>query len=219
MLGQLLNGVTTHPILGDGFEGPPGHISLAEDSPYIEQFATATQQELNDLINRIHDEQGVTWSLSGDRENRVALYRQNEKYMREGRTVHIGLDINAPAGTPLHAPLDATVVDAQYEEGAGNYGWMCVLRCEIGGGKPPFYLLFGHLAEEGLAPAGTKLCAGDVFAKIGDFHENGNWFNHTHLQVLTKRAFDMDWNKGLVRPDEVATLDEFCPSPMPLLRV
>jgi len=195
-----------HQILGKEFDGMPGIISLAQ--------ASDNQREVNEMINRFHNDQSVAWSVSGDREHRgMALYSHSESIAREGRTVHVGLDINVPVGTALYAPFDCEVITSEYEAGPGNYGWMCVLRCDDEG--QVFYLMFGHLAQDGLAPVGAKLCAGDVFAKVGDFHENGGYWHHTHLQVLTERGFKEGWAyKALCRPDEVKDMDALCPSPM-----
>ena len=212
-----LKELNPHRILGAEFTGQPGYISLAEDSEYIDLFANAEQQELNDFIQRYHRENNITWSLSGNRENRVSLYRQNADIINTGRTIHLGIDINAPAGTLLHSPLDGEVVKAEYEAGPGNYGWFCVLKCDIGrGGKSePIYLFFGHLAKQGLAKVGTKVNKGDVFAQIGDMHENGNWFHHTHFQVITQRGFEQGWvYKALCTPEQLKTIDDLVPCPM-----
>jgi len=204
-----------HRILDKSF-GKPIHISLGQSGEYTEQFRNLTQKEFNKVIVDLHIKHGVKWSISGDRENRIDLYRQNENIMREGRTIHIGIDINAPAGTPLHAPVDCEVVHAEYESGAGNYGWFIVLKCQTDDG--PLYLLFGHLAKNNLARVGTKLRAGDVFGFIGDFDENGNWFHHTHFQVLTGRGLDEGWMyKALCTPEQLDTIDALCPSPMPFV--
>nr|AGS53249.1 aminotransferase class-III [uncultured bacterium contig00001] len=158
---------------------------------------------------------GVTWSISGDRENRVGLYRHNEGIMQEGRTVHVGLDINVPLGSALYSPYDALVAYTDYEAGDGNYGWMVILETSVGG--QTLYLLFGHLAQAGRAPAGASLQAGDLIGYVGDFHENGNYFHHTHLQILTPEALDHWTFRALCRPDQVKELDRLCPSPLPLI--
>jgi len=202
-----------HRILGKGFECSPINIPLNQ-----ERFKSLNQSDLNNLLNKIHSENGVSWSISGDRENRVDLYRQNENIMREGRTVHIGVDIIAPAGTPLHSPIDAEVFHVEYDAGAGNYGWFCVLKGLVDG--KTIYLLFGHLAEKNLTPVGTRLSAGDVFACIGDFSENGNWFHHTHVQAITQKGIDEGWMyKGLCTKKQLAEIDELCPSAMQFIKI
>ena len=211
-------GHSIHPILGKGFEHAPGYVSLGEASEHLPQIKSMTQKDFNAYLEDVHRKQGVTWSLSGDRENRTSLYAQDPNKSIEARTVHIGLDLNAPAGTPIHSPFDAEVIKAEYDAGDGNYGWFCVLKHSVGG--TTFYTLYGHVAEKDLAPTGKKLRAGDVFARIGDLHENGNWFHHVHLQVLTERGYEEGWiYKGLCTKQQLLEIDELCPSPMPLLMV
>jgi len=190
----------------------PAHLPLGQTSPYLEKFLNSSNEEINKFINEFHKEHDVSWSISGDRENRVDLYQINENIINEGRTIHLGIDIIAPAGSALYSPFDSQVEHVEYDKGDGNYGWFIVLRTIIK--DEPIYLLFGHLARDGLAAVGTQLVKGERFGFIGDTHENGNWFHHTHLQVLTQRGFDEGWvYKGLCTKEQLLTIDQFCPSP------
>jgi hypothetical protein len=195
------SGTNPNHILGSAFCGNPGYISFSEGSPYFERFADATPDQMNGVVADIQREMGVAWSVSGDRENRVGLYRHNEGIMREGRTVHVGLDINVPLGSALYSPYDALVAHTDYEVGEGNYGWMSILETNVGG--QTLYLLFGHLAQTGRAAAGALLQAGGLIGYVGDFHENGNYFHHTHLQMLTPEALDHWTFRALCRAGQV----------------
>lgn len=131
------------------------------------------------------------------------------------RTVHLGLDLFAPAGSPLAAPLAGEVVRAGYEDGRLGYGGMVVLRHETEAGR--FFTLWGHLAAgcARLAP-GTRIAAGEVFAHIGAPGENGGWAPHLHLQL----AFhdDADW-PGVADPDDRALALARFPNPAALLNL
>ncbi|MCB1408149.1 MAG: phosphotransferase, partial [Rhodobacteraceae bacterium] len=107
------------------------------------------------------------------------------------RTVHLGVDLFAPAGTALRAPLDGRVVRAGVEEGAQGYGGMVVLRHDTPAGS--LYTLWGHLAAgcAHLKP-GQRIAAGETFARVGDLPENGGWAPHLHLQLGF--ADDPDWD-------------------------
>jgi hypothetical protein len=75
------------------------------------------------------------------------------------------------------------------------------------------------LATNGRRTVGEKISAGEQFAIVGESHENGNWFAHTHMQVISQKAYKQGlFTKGLVRPDEIATLDEIFPSALPYLK-
>ena len=215
---ELTEEMDIFPILGAGnnFDNPPGHIPLGEDSPHINAVATMTQPELNDYVLAQHKAQGITWSLSGDRENRVALYEKCDPPQDSARSIHIGVDVNAPAGTKLHAPIAMTIHKVDYEGGLGGYGWYVITRAELRGVE--FFFLFGHLAEDGLPNVGDELEKGQVFALIGDFHENGMWFHHVHVQVLTRESIEAGWAlEALCEPHEMEKFDIWSPSAMPII--
>ena len=67
---------------------------------------------------------------------------------------------------------------------------------------------------------GQRFAAGDPFAQIGDFHENGNWFHHTHIQVITPKGLDRGYAaKGYCSAVDLGEINDLCPSPIPLFRV
>lgn len=104
----------------------------------------------------------------------------------ERRTRHLGIDIFAPAGTPVHAPLPGTVHAVAYNADPLDYGHTLILRHETAGGQP-FYTLYGHLGASlpSLMTPGAAVQAGQVIAHLGDWPENGGWAPHLHLQVIT----------------------------------
>ena len=123
-----------------------------------------------------------------------------------------------PCGTNLHAPLDAIVKEKGYEKGEGNYGSYVLLMHESDNFET-FYSFFGHLCKDKLPVIGQNFIAGEQFATIGDFHENGNWFYHTHLQVITQKGLDKGYiSKGYCSEKDLSEIDQFCPSPLALFK-
>jgi len=104
----------------------------------------------------------------------------------ERRTRHLGIDIFAPAGTAVHAPLDGVVESVTYNADPLDYGHTLVLRHATRAGRP-FFTLYGHLGGSlpGLCQPGQTIRAGDLIAHFGDWHENGGWAPHLHLQVIS----------------------------------
>ncbi|MEZ4718145.1 MAG: aminotransferase class III-fold pyridoxal phosphate-dependent enzyme [Caldilineaceae bacterium] len=136
----------------------------------------------------------------------------------ERRTVHLGLDLFAAAGTPIHAPLAGEVVSAQVNDAPLDYGPTVILRHVTGDGVP-FYTLYGHLssaAVTALTP-GQAVAAGDVIGALGDTRENGGWPPHLHLQLITDLVDDSGNFPGVARPSEWALWSSLCPDPAPLL--
>ncbi len=136
----------------------------------------------------------------------------------ENRFYHLGLDIIVPLGMILHTPLKGVVNQTGYEEGNGNYGGYVLLKHEVEG-MDTFYSLYGHLSTDSLPADGTILSPGEAFAEIGDFHENGNWFYHTHLQVITETGMQRGFiEKGYCAAADLPEMQTLCPSPIPLFK-
>lgn len=133
------------------------------------------------------------------------------------RTIHIAIDVFLPAGTPVHAPLDAIVHTADVRDADYDYGGLVVLRHNMPDGTP-FFTLYGHLAHDSVRALsdGQAIAAGQAFAQLGGPDQNGGWPPHVHLQLGTTDAPGADW-PGVVDPDE---RDDWCalfPDPAPLL--
>ena len=110
------------------------------------------------------------------------------------RSLHLGLDLFAPAGTDIFTPLDATVADLFETDIPLDYGHAVLLRHEPEGGA--FYSLWGHLSAQTVRErkVGERLRAGDLIGQLGATHENGNWQPHVHIQLITyepERAGDV----------------------------
>jgi 4-aminobutyrate aminotransferase-like enzyme/Ser/Thr protein kinase RdoA (MazF antagonist) len=103
------------------------------------------------------------------------------------RTVHLGLDLFAAAGTPVAAPLDGVVHSIADNVNPLDYGPTVILEHEAGPGGPRFYTLYGHLARGSAAAlsAGDPVTRGTVVARVGAMGENGGWPPHLHFQVIT----------------------------------
>ncbi len=104
----------------------------------------------------------------------------------ERRTVHVGIDLFADPGTPVHTPFAATVHSFRDNAAHLDYGPTVVLRHEAGEAGE-WFTLFGHLSRDslgGLYP-GKELAAGEEVGRIGPWPENGGWAPHLHFQVMT----------------------------------
>ncbi len=114
------------------------------------------------------------------------FFALTEDPFAERRTIHIGLDLFAAAGTPVHAPLRGTVHAFANNAVPQDYGPVIMLRHETGDGDT-FFTLYGHLSSESLRglAVGTQLEKGERFATLGAPHENVGWTPHLHLQVIT----------------------------------
>ena len=136
------------------------------------------------------------------------------------RTVHLGVDVFAPAGTAIRAPTDAVVRAVAYQPTAGDYGGVVVLEHRTESQRP-FFTLYGHLARSvatRLRPE-QSIAKGEAFAVLGPPAENGGWPPHLHFQLgVSSFAPDHDW-PGVADPDDIETAERLFPNPAALLNL
>jgi len=209
--------IKIHPVFNN-LSGDPLVVDMSINSPLFDTIDVRDQKGFQKHLDDDMKDR-YTWGVSSYLENRETVLSQCPQMVEEQRFYHLGLDIIVPLATPLHAPLDARVKESGYEAGEGNYGGNVLLMHE----SPyfdTFYSLYGHLNREKLPAVGTFLKAGESFAFIGDFHENGNWFFHTHLQVITQKGLDQGYlSKGYCAAIDLAIMDSLCPSPLSLFKI
>ena len=146
-------------------------------------------------------------------------FRSGDGNTAARRTVHLGVDVFAPAGTPVAAPCDGRVHCAENRSGRLDYGGLVILRHECEAGS--FFTLYGHLDADCLdrLTPGTDISAGDAFARLGDVAQSGGWAPHLHLQLsLTIDGMSDDW-PGVADPDEFGFWGAMCPNPAALLNL
>ncbi len=201
-----------------GLTGPPLVVDMSSTSAIFDNMDVRDQKKFQQRLDEMMADT-FSWGVSSYLENREVVLSQCPQMVEEQRFYHLGLDVIVPLGTPLYAPLAATVAHSGYEPGEGNYGGHVMLAHESDD-FDTFYSFYGHLNREKLPAIGTKIDAGQEFAWIGDFHENGNWFYHTHLQVLTQKAVDEGYiSKGYCAAEDLAVMDALCPSPLSLFKI
>lgn len=103
----------------------------------------------------------------------------------EARTIHLGIDVFCTAGTPVFAPLHATVEIVTNNDRELDYGPLVILRHAIDNERP-FFTLYGHLSLDTLQriEPGQKVVAGQRIASVGTPPTNGNWPPHLHMQLI-----------------------------------
>lgn len=207
-----------HRPVFPGLKGDPFIADLSNNSPLLKGMDVRNQKEFQQVLD---DKMGseYRWGVSPYLEQRDILLGDCPQMVADKRFIHLGLDVIVGLGTPLHAPLDATVAESGYERGEGNYGGYVLLKHESPSYET-FYSFYGHLCKDRLPEAGKTFPAGTAFARIGDFHENGNWFHHTHIQVITVKGLEMGYvSKGYCTEKDLVEMNDLCPSPIPMFTV
>ena len=138
----------------------------------------------------------------------------------EPRTVHLGVDIFAPAGEAVFAPLAGRVHSFRDNANALDYGPTVILEHRPAP-ELVFYTLYGHLSRESLdgLSVGQGLAAGGRLGWLGTAEVNGGWPPHLHVQVILDLMGREGDFPGVCRRSERARWTEICPDPGPLLGI
>jgi 4-aminobutyrate aminotransferase-like enzyme/Ser/Thr protein kinase RdoA (MazF antagonist) len=133
----------------------------------------------------------------------------------ERRSIHLGIDLFAPAGSDVFAPLNGNVYVSEYRNHDQDYGGVVILRHATPDGDA-FYTLYGHLnraSVDGWA-IGESVSAGESLGRLGSSDENGGWAPHLHLQVITDLlGLDGDF-PGVAAASEGSVWTAFSPNPV-----
>ena len=94
---------------------------------------------------------------------------------------HNGLDIAAPIGTPIRAPLAGTVISSGP---ASGFGMWVRIRHDDG-----TITVYGHI-NRSLVRVGQRVNAGDVIAEVGNRGQSTG--PHLHIEVITPNGTKID---------------------------
>ena len=182
-LRERLATVPAHPLfLPDPARGATMALPTTGERPDMPAFSDPAF----DAWFAAHQAQGIRYGLGLYGENRTvyATPQFADAASPERRTIHLGIDVFAPAGTPVHAPLAGRVKVLTYNADPLDYGHTLILEHDLGGAR--LYTLYGHLAASlpSLHPTG-EVAAGQIIAHLGDWPENGGWAAHIHFQIIT----------------------------------
>lgn len=165
------------------------------------------------------------WNVGKYDENRVEMYQSalfvDTANTIDGfggrRTVHLGVDLGAPVGTPVYAFADGVVHSVGYNAPLGDYGYVIVVEHYWGAAHATttgtgtgtgaetttnnrVWALYGHLDQSvlrarGRLKEGASIRRGQLLGRVGDAHENGGWKDpHVHFQLSLRppdRPHDM----------------------------
>ena len=205
------------PLLGTQTTGRPYVFDFSPSSPRVAEYDVRTPERLQTQIFQELSDSGKSWGLGRYLEDRRVLLESFAQYSSEQRYFHVGLDIVVRAGVRVFAPLAGRVFKMGKEPGPGNYGGYVMLKHVVNGAT--FYSLCGHLNSEHVVREGQKVEQGEPFGALGEQHDAGGWFTHTHLQILTPEAVDRGLIfRGYVRAADLGAVPALFPSPYPLFR-
>jgi murein DD-endopeptidase MepM/ murein hydrolase activator NlpD len=133
------------------------------------------------------------YGIGGYNEHRTIYSLSNHFDAKdEPRRLHLGIDIWAPAETPVYNFYDATVHSFAFNDNHGDYGATIILQYQMD--DLTLFALYGHLSLASLdgLKNGQFIPSGKQFATFGIPSENGHWPPHLHFQLM----FDMQGMMG-----------------------
>lgn len=180
-----------HPVVG---------FNAATDKLLRMDFTAANTDLTDDIIIYTrhfawHIEQqlaGYKYGIGGYNEDRILYRRSTHFAAEEPRTVHLGIDVWAAAGTKVYAPLGGVVHSFAFNNNFGDYGATIILQHQLDG--IVFHTLYGHVSLKDLGglQEGRFINRGELIAHFGAPAENGDWPPHLHFQVIE----DMELKEG-----------------------
>ena len=214
------NARTFAPVLGVGFSPEQSAVlDLSVGSPLVSgDSALNAEPIISPRISTAIGEQGARVGIGRYDEarllNTAPYFASGPSADDEWRTVHIGLDLFADAGSTVHAPLPGTVHALADNRAHQDYGPVVVLRHATDDGAE-FFTLYGHLSRESLdgLSVGQPITAGERIGTLGAPEVNGGWTPHLHLQVITDLlGLDTDF-PGIVRASQRTVWRSLSPDP------
>lgn len=211
-----------HSILSEELQQRGGHqLNFAANDPNTDGLNISEPEVVQPFIQTQLEVHNVDYLFGGYNTERATYHSDlfdgdgegNQVDPADVRNIHLAFDVWLQPGTPIHAPLPATVYSVHNNNYHLDYGPTVILEHELDG--LTFWSLYGHLQTETLnnIQNGQRLEAGEQFAWIGDSHENIGWTPHLHAQILT----DLDGNTvdfpGLCSQNSREYYTTLCPDP------
>ncbi|MDQ4141727.1 MAG: peptidoglycan DD-metalloendopeptidase family protein [Bacteroidota bacterium] len=178
---------TFGPVLPFDLNAPDVcRLDLTAQNPLLVNHTLKNTEHFELLINQLLQMQSARIGVGGYLENRV-IYRRSALFTENQavRSIHLGVDVWAPAGTPIFAPLEGVIHSFADNAHFGDYGPTIILQHSLE--NYTFYTLYGHLSRYSLVnlEVGQKIDKGQEFSTFGPYPENGDWPPHLHFQLIT----------------------------------
>lgn len=145
-------------------------------------------------------------------EKRKGMYTTPLFNSGELRNIHMGIDIAAPVGTPVHAFHDGEIFLYGYNGADGDYGYTLITHHTFP--EQDLFVLHGHLSKKSIKEkmTGQKFARGEILAWVGDRPENGGWNPHLHFQLSLVKPEICDM-PGAVSEEKYAEALKIYPDP------
>lgn len=165
----------------DAYEGQIGEAEInaaalekhiQEQEQLIAELEEIERQRQQANLEIMYDGGQMMWPLPGYTRLSDDYGMRNDPFGGPGQSMHNGIDIPAPAGTPIIAAYDGQVAWSYYNWSAGNW-----IGIDHGNG---IYTVYMHMSKM-IASEGQYVKKGDVIGLVGTTGSSTG--NHLHFAV------------------------------------
>jgi len=201
--------------------GPNVYVfDFSDSNEELKNQAFSDIQEFIDWSFKKLKENNAPVGVGGYAENR-SIYKRSDVFKSndEYRSIHLGIDITAEAGTEIYAPLEGKTHSFKNNSSFSDYGPTIILEHNLDG--EIFYTLYGHLSLNSLEGLfeGKKIKKGEKIAELGDSTVNVGWPPHLHFQLITDMLGKKGDFIGVCLPSEKDYYLNICPDPNLILKI
>ncbi len=192
-------------------------LDLSKNNTLLSDIDLNSETDFTEFVFDQINKAGKQVGIGGYAEER-SLYSRSDLFEgEEVRTIHLGIDIWAKAGTQVFAPLDGKVHSFANRMIHGDYGPVIILEHAIH--NVSFHTLFGHLSSSSLEGlhVGKEFTAGEVLAVMGEYKENYHWPPHLHFQIIYDMQGAQGDYSGVAKASEREYYLNNCPDPSCLI--
>lgn len=160
------------------------------------------------------DSETLDFGIGRYNEKRSGMYTSD--LYKDGRYIHMGIDLFAPIGTPVYAFSDGEIFLFNYNSAELDYGYVIITLHKIEG--KDLYVLHGHLNKQSIIGkrTGQHFKRGAIIGWVGDKTENGGWAPHVHVQLSWEKPIICDM-PGVVSDKQLANALNIYPDPRMVL--
>jgi len=189
-------------------------LDLSLNNLRLQELDFDDTENVDQFIRQLIFEGQGKYGYGGYGEER-AWYKRGGQFCSEEevRSIHLGIDLWAPAGTQLYTPYTGTVHSFRNNDLKGDYGPTIILEHYIN--SRAFYSLYGHLSLESIQnlEIGQQFLTGAPLAQIGEYPVNGDWPPHLHIQLIDYIGDHEGDFPGVAYKHEQRTWLTRCPNP------
>lgn len=166
-------------------EGQGAILDLSNESEIFKFFKSYSLQEFEEYFNSLRQKSNTNFLIGKYGEDRKKLFENFgiERFTKNGKTLHAGIDIFMPASSKVILPEDAMLIESKKDSEIGGYGHYLIYECNKA------FLLFGHIEPQVNLTVGEMNIKGEIIAKLANIENNGGYLPHLHFQVLKKDIF------------------------------